>query len=88
MVSLCHHFNIKSTLSAIPTVHHPQQSDAVLIIYIVHGLFVIIVITSFVIFNSKSTLSAIPLYITTESNYVTAILIYCAWSLCHHNGDN
>ena len=43
-------FNIKSTLSAIPSVHHPQQSDVVLIIYIVHGLFVIIVVTSFVIF--------------------------------------
>ena len=43
-------FNIKSILSAIPSVHHPQQSDAVLIIYIVHGLLVIIVVTSFVIF--------------------------------------
>ena len=50
-----------------------------------------IVITTLVIFNSKSTLSAIPLYITTETNYVTepdAVLVYCPRSRCHHNGDH
>ena len=55
-------------------------------------LFVTIVITTLVTFNSKSTLSAIPLYITwTETNYVTepdVVLMYCPWSRCHHNGDH
>ena len=51
-----------------------------------HGLFVV---TTLVIFNSKSALSAIPpVHRTTENKYVTTVSIYCAWSLCHHNGDN
>lgn len=36
--------------------------------------------------------SAIPLYITTESNYATlnpqAVLTYCLWSFYHHNIDH
>ena len=36
-----------------------------------HGLFVTTVIITLVIFNSKSTLSTIPMYITIENNYAT-----------------
>ena len=56
-----------------------------------HDLFVTTVIITLVFFNSKSTLSTIPMYITIENNYVTepdAVLIYCPWPLCHHNGDH
>ena len=38
-----------------------------------YGLFVTIVVTTLVIINSKSTLSAIPLHITTENNYAVTL---------------
>ena len=54
-----------------------------------YGLFVTIVITTLVIEIHPECHP--PLYITHENNYVTepdVVLIYCPWSLCHHNGDH